>query len=124
MHTIGVLVILCAPHTHVLTVQSSTSITDLYFHRVLVGAPKGSYPGGLNLSDPELPAASNTGLVYSCPIGSGNCEGVRGDTSVYIGVPNINITNGFQPGLEAGDTREFFIDDIAEGKLFDQTRKY
>lgn len=92
------------------------------FHRVLIGAPRGTYPGGLNLTDPELQATNNTGLVYSCPIGPGECEGVRGDSSRYIGEGvDIDITNGFQ--TVSSRSRDLFIQSIAEGRLFDQARK-
>jgi len=37
-----------------------------------VGAPRGTYPGGLSL--PTLSSAENyTGLVYECPVGQGEC---------------------------------------------------
>ena len=90
--------------------------------RVLIGAPRGTYPGGLNLTDPGLPRSPNTGLVYSCPIGGGECEGVRGDTTRYIG-PGVSsdITDGFQNS--AATNRDLFIQPIAEGRLFDQARK-
>lgn len=87
--------------------------------RVIIGAPRGTYPGGLNLTDFELSAVDRTGLVYSCPIGPGDCEGVRGDTSRYIG-GSVDITNGFQN--RQSDTDELFDQPIAEGRLFDQAR--
>ncbi len=89
--------------------------------RVLIGAPRGTYPGGLNLTDPGSPASPNTGLVYSCPVGQGQCEGVRGNTSRYIG-QDLNLTNGVQDVVSTSS--DFFIQPIAEGRLFDQARKY
>ena len=41
-----------------------------------MGAPAGTYPGGLDL--PNAPNATNmTGLVYLCPVNPGDCEGLR-----------------------------------------------
>jgi hypothetical protein len=88
--------------------------------RIIVGAPRGSYPGGLNLTDPEMRAVNRTGLVYSCPIGPGDCEGVRGDITRYIG-GNVDITNGVQARVSM--TNELFDQPISEGRLFDQARK-
>lgn len=74
------------------------------------------------MDDPGEPATIETGLVYSCPIGPGTCEGVRGDTNDYIG-GNINNTNGIQISLTTlGDS--LFTDQISEGRLFDQARKW
>lgn len=89
--------------------------------RIPIGAPRGSYPGGLNLTDPAEPASNRTGLVYSCPVGPGECEGVRGEISRYIG-PDVteDITNGFQN--VRSQNRNLFIQPIAEGRLFDQAR--
>ena len=94
-----------------------------YCCRVIVGAPHGSYPGGLNLTDPEDPASPNTGLVYSCPL-EGACEGVRGNTSFYLG-GNVAITNGVQGrfGMPTTTSSVFFLPAISEGRLFDQARK-
>ena len=72
------------------------------------------------MTDPGLAASPRTGLVYSCPIGPGECEGVRGDTSRYIGV-NQDITNGVQ--TTGNRNQDLFIQPIAEGRLFDQARK-
>ena len=86
--------------------------------RVIISAPRGTYPGGLNLSDLLLPAVEKTGLVYSCPIGPGDCEGIRGDTSRYFG--NSDFTNSIQNTPSRG--RDIFIQAISEGRLFDQSR--
>ena len=41
-----------------------------------MGAPKGTYPGGLT-SLPELNPVLRTGLIYNCPIKSpGGCDGL------------------------------------------------
>ena len=48
----------------------------------------GTFPGGLPLPDPGLSAENQTGLVYSCPVQPGVCEGVRGDMSIYAGNPD------------------------------------
>ena len=90
----------------------------------MVGAPTGTYPGGLGLEDPAAPRVNESGLVYSCMVGPGGCEGVRGDTSVYIGVADVDITNGFQTNIDAVNLNNFFAADIAEGRLFDQARMY
>ena len=99
-----------------------TYVTDQC--RVIVGAPRGTFPGGLNLTDPELPAIDRTGLVYSCPVGIGDCEGVRGDTDRYIGAGvSVDITNGFQTEPMSAVSRDLFTQAIAEGRLFDQARE-
>ena len=72
----------------------------------------GTFPGGLSLSNPRQMAEDRTGLVYSCPVQPGVCEGVRGDTSIYVG---INITDPTSDLPENGA--------IIEGRLFDQARK-
>lgn len=93
----------------------------------MVGAPRATYPGGLSLDDPLLPATPNTGLVYSCPLGGGDCGGVVGDTSLYlVGPAATNSTvNGVQtnPQISTNNFGEFFTPRISEGKLFDQARK-
>jgi integrin alpha 8 len=48
--------------------------------RVIVGAPWGTFPGGLPLEDPGEAAVDRTGLVYSCPISPGEmCDPVHGN---------------------------------------------
>ena len=93
------------------------------YFRIIIGAPKGTYPGGLNLTDYSLPAVNETGLVYNCQFGSGVCEGVTGNTALYVTDPNaidgrqsltlndIVITFGYNPAN-------------SEGRLFDQAREY
>ena len=88
---------------------------------MLIGAPRGTYPGGLALDDPLLRASDRTGLVYSCPIGLGSCEGVTGNRDVYIGPSiNPNITNAI--GATNG-ALFLFPQAYSEGRLFDQARK-
>ena len=88
-------------------------------YRLLVGAPKGTYPGGLNLTDPFEPAERNTGLVYSCPI-LGACEGVTGDVSRYIN--DETLADGAVPDVTIS-LNELYSQAISEGRLFDQARK-
>ena len=74
----------------------------------------GTFPGGLSLLDPGQSAVNRTGLVYSCPVQPGVCEGVRGDTSIYAGNPDgTTSAEGDLPGSGA----------TIEGRLFDQARK-
>ncbi len=56
----------------------------LCYDRLVIGAPGGSYPGGV-MSLPAAPQAlNNTGLVYECPVGQGNCDRVGGiDTPLF-----------------------------------------
>ena len=51
--------------------------------RIIVGAPMGTYPGGLPLEDPGEPALLQTGLIYSCSVTEDQCEGVVGDTDDF-----------------------------------------
>ncbi len=44
-----------------------------------MGAPHGTYPGGLDL--PELDPAPRGGLVYQCSIRAGNCTGLTSNAS-------------------------------------------
>ena len=44
-----------------------------------MGAPRGTYPGGLDL--PELNPVTRGGLVYQCPIRAGNCSGLGANGS-------------------------------------------
>jgi len=81
-------------------------------HRIIIGAPNGTFPGGLPLNDPGQMAENQTGLVYSCPVLPGECEGIQGNLSLYINSPD-------------NDMSEFELQaplDI-EGRLFDQARK-
>ena len=83
--------------------------TCIYIHplRIIIGAPKGTYPGGLDLADPGLPASNQSGLVFSCPISPGLCEGVTGDPATFD-----------LPGVTVDDD-----DGVGEGRLFDHRRK-
>ena len=88
-------------------------------HRILVGAPYGSFPGGLPYTDVFRPHQDQTGLVYSCPVSPGNCEGVRGDVDSYINdegrADNIGATSEINnPRLPV---------EYSEGRLFDQARE-
>lgn len=57
------------------------------FCRIIIGAPQGTYPGGVD-GLPELIPEERTGLVYQCPILSpGNCVGLVDATG------NDNVTN-------------------------------
>ena len=91
-------------------------------NRVVIGAPRGSFPGGLSLEDPLEPAAMNTGLVYSCPIGPGDCEGVTGNRDLYIGSGILNDTTNHVLSISLGSDN-FFPPALSEGRLFDQARK-
>ena len=65
-------------------------------NRVIVGAPRGTYPGGLALDDPGEPAESRTGLVYTCSVTpGGDCGPVLGDdqTGEMINDANITVNN-------------------------------
>ena len=56
--------------------------------------------------------------MYSCPIAPGKCEGVRGDTSVYLSNETIANNDG-EPLL----TRDVLPQSFVEGRLFDQARE-
>ena len=85
----------------------------LFLCRIIVGAPMGTFPGGLPLPDPGQSAENQTGLVYSCPVQPGVCEGVRGDMSIYAGNPD-----GASAVRDLPDNGP-----VIEGRLFDQARK-
>ena len=49
----------------------------------MVGAPRGTYPGGLS-GLPALDPVERVGLVYICPVASGECGGlVSNDSDVH-----------------------------------------
>lgn len=74
------------------------------------------------MTDPFQLASFQTGLVYSCSIDTGDCEGVRGDTSFYVGMDTSKfITNGIVN--MATRKSDLFSRPFAEGRLFDQARK-
>ena len=83
--------------------------------RIIVGAPMGTFPGGLPLSDPGQPAENQTGLVYSCPVQPGVCEGVQGDTSITAADIDANMATVQRDLPNSGP--------VIEGRLFDQARK-
>ena len=87
---------------------------NILYCRIIVGAPMGTFPGGLPLLDPGQRAENQTGLVYSCPVQPGVCEGVQGNMSIYAGNP------------DGGTGAEVDLPDngaVIEGRLFDQARK-
>ena len=71
--------------------------------RIIVGAPKGTFPGGLNLSDPGNDHISHTGLIYACSIapGSMGCDAIQRNVIPDDDTDSLKGT----------------------GRLFDQTRK-
>lgn len=88
-----------------------------------MGAPRGTFPGGLPITDflnsgaPE----DQTGLVYSCPVAPAPCGGVRGNTAVYE-----NDVNAVDNDAAIGNTRitiDNFPQAYVEGRLFDQARE-
>lgn len=54
-------------------------MTVVVFHRLLVGAPLGTYPGGV-LGLPTSSPERETGLVYQCRV-AGECEGILGNNA-------------------------------------------
>ena len=72
---------------HALTLSLSHTHTHTHSHtiRIVVGAPKGTYPGGLSLNAPKFafPPVNETGLVYQCPVSPGEC-GPIGDGSLPV----------------------------------------
>ena len=82
------------------------------FHcRIVIGAPNGTFPGGLPLTDPGRMAERQTGLVYSCPVLPGECEGIQGNTSTYMSNPDNDMSADALGPIDI------------EGRLFDQARK-
>jgi integrin alpha 8 len=73
--------------------------------RLIVGAPQGTFPGGLPLVDPGGRAEERTGLVYTCSITPDNTEELCGavpgndQTGVRINDLTITVDNDF---LSAG----------------------
>ena len=98
---------------------SFSPLLSLYLCRIIVGAPSGTFPGGLSLGDPGAPRAERSGLVYACPVQPGTCDGIRGDTTRYLGVPHARDNNPCVDGL----TLRTFPQSYIEGRLFDQARK-
>ena len=120
--------IISHPPTHTHTHAHAHTHTRVHTHthyRIIIGAPRGTYPGGLNLTDPGRPREDETGLVYSCPILPGPCEGVRGDTSLYLDESNLEVLNNdlslFDSQLTVPPP---FPINFTEGRLFDQAREY
>ena len=96
-------------HAHIHTYTHTHTYIHTHTHplRIIIGAPKGTYPGGLDLADPGLPASNQSGLIFSCPISPGLCEGVTGDPATFD-----------LPGVTVDDD-----DGVGEGRLFDHRRK-
>ena len=76
----------------------------------------GTFPGGLALTDPGQSAESQTGLVYSCPVQPGVCEGVQGNTSITDQDIDANRSTNTDQELPTNGP-------VIEGRLFDQARK-
>ena len=93
--------------------ESKFVCVNILYYRIIVGAPMGTFPGGLPLPEPGQGAVNQTGLVYSCPVQPGVCEGVQGDMSIYAGDPDGTGAVGDLPDNGA----------VIEGRLFDQARK-
>ena len=97
-------------HTH------SVSLTP-HPPRVVVGAPVGTYPGGLSLSDPGKPAVNRTGLVYDCSVIPNRCGPVLGDDVAGTTVMTDTNVNG----LDLTVDNDFLS---AGGRLFDHRRMH
>ena len=95
--------------------ESKFVCVHILYCRIIVGAPMGTFPGGLPLSDPGQPAENQTGLVYSCPVQPGVCEGVRGDTNITAADIDANMATVLSYLPNNGP--------VIEGRLFDQARK-
>ena len=70
-----------------------------------MGAPKGTYPGGLPLTDLGQPALPNTGLVFDCsvvPDRERPCGHLAGDpvTGVTLNGQDLTVDNDY---LSAGE---------------------
>ena len=92
--------------------QHHNEVCNCFSCRIIIGAPNGTFPGGLPLTDPGQMAENQTGLVYSCPVLPGECEGIQGDLSLYINMPDNDMSTGeLRSPLDT------------EGRLFDQARK-
>ena len=94
-------------HTHTYTHIHTHTHTHTHPPRIIIGAPKGTYPGGLDLADPGLPASNQSGLIFSCPISPGLCEGVTGDPNTFD-LPDVSVDDDNGTG---------------DGRLFDHRRK-
>ena len=99
-------------NSYTLLLANKVCTLELIFPcRIIIGAPNGTFPGGLPLTDPGQMAESQTGLVYSCPVLPGDCEGIQGNISIYSSCPDNDKSD-----------RTLTSVDI-EGRLFDQARK-
>ena len=56
----------------------------MYICRLLVGAPTGTFPGGLDIEDRGNPAVEKTGLLYNCSLVDRDppCGPVLGDDAL------------------------------------------
>eukprot|EP00731_Ephydatia_muelleri_P007766 Em0004g104a len=80
------------------------------FWMIIVGAPKGTFPGGLNYTHLGEPPVNTTGLVYLCPILNSSCEGLLGngmswDRKLFDEDPNVRA-NELLPGAPSNATVE------------------
>lgn len=94
--------------------------------RIVVGAPRGSYPGGLasGLPGNSQGALPNTGLVYVCPVEPGSCGPLTGngqgaDLRLFDGEGNaerpVPVTTG---NMTTNDTEQ---DEEKSGQLMGGT---
>lgn len=95
----------------------------MYYPRIIIGAPRGTYPGGLGLRDLGNRREVETGLIYSCPVEPGECEGVRGDTDSYFSESMPAILNN-DASIDNDQASTFLPPQYVEGRLFDQARKF
>jgi hypothetical protein len=73
-----------------------------------VGAPKGTYPGGLSPSTMSTPE-NETGLVYNCPVRSGSCG--------RIGTGEGNDARLFDPDRKSAGN-QFHLATIIQGSVY------
>lgn len=88
--------------------------------RILVGAPKGTYPGGLlDLSMSSTPE-NETGLVYDCPVQQGTCgmigNGQGNDARLFDPDPNTIIPNNIN-----ANTSRYRVNELKSGQQMGAT---
>jgi len=65
---------------YVYSITCGNSVFQLHAHfRIVVSAPHGQAEGAMLARNPNDPTNSATGVIYTCPIEPGECEGLRGD---------------------------------------------
>lgn len=78
--------------------------------RILVGAPKGTYPGGLLDLPMSSTPESETGLVYDCPVQQGTCgmigNGQGNDARLFDPDPNTVIPNNINRSVSMFNVNE------------------